>query len=152
MAKNTASTAFRKIDVDQYNEDNYRDDQSNDIQSPVGGPDENEVNSLINIGRNIDALKLVLRSAPIGSENQHLKDSSLNIILRVLLSFKIGQVEEAVAALDREQIDLLMKYIYRGFEIPSEGSSAHLLLWHEKVFAVGGLGAIVRVLTDKKRV
>jgi actin related protein 2/3 complex subunit 5 len=50
------------------------------------------------------------------------------------------------------QIDLLMKYIYRGFESPSDGSSGHLLLWHEKVFEKGGLGSIVRVLTDKKKV
>lgn len=45
-----------------------------------------------------------------------------------------------------------MKYIYRGFEQPSDGSSGHLLTWHEKVFAKGGVGSIVRVLTDKKRV
>ncbi len=38
-----------------------------------------------------------------------------------------------VKQLDSDQKDVLMKYVYRGFEIPSEGSSAHLLLWHEKV-------------------
>ena len=48
-------------------------------------------------------------------------------------------------------MDVLMKYIYRGFEIPSEGSSGHLLQWHEKTFAKCGVGSIVRVLSDTNR-
>ena len=80
------------------------------------------------------------------------KDLALNLVMRVLLSVKTSQMEEAVNSLDRDQQDLLMKYIYRGFEAPSEGSSGVLLAWHEKVHAVAGVGCIVRVLTDKKRV
>jgi len=80
------------------------------------------------------------------------QDAALSLTMRVLLSVKFAQMEEAVAALDREALDVLMKYIYRGFENPSEGSSGHLLAWHEKVHAVAGVGSIVRVLTDKKRV
>lgn len=72
--------------------------------------------------------------------------------MQVLLSVKSSQIEEAVNALDRDHLDILMKYIYRGFETPSEGSSGQLLAWHEKVHAVAGVGCIVRVLTDKKRV
>lgn len=52
---------------------------------------------------------------------------------------------------DPNLYDVLMKYIYRGFEIPSEGSSGILLQWHEKVFAKGGVGSIVRVLSDTAR-
>lgn len=55
------------------------------------------------------------------------------------------------ALTDPDLIDVLMKYIYRGFEIPSEGSSGHLLQWHEKVFARGGIGCINRVLSDTHR-
>ena len=53
--------------------------------------------------------------------------------------------------LDRDLIDVLMKYIYRGFEIPTKDSSAHLLLWHEKVYEITGIGSIMRVLADSKR-
>ena len=46
---------------------------------------------------------------------------------------KSAQIEEAVNALDRDQLDILMKYIYRGFETSSEDPTGQLLVWHEKV-------------------
>jgi actin related protein 2/3 complex subunit 5 len=151
MAKNTSSSAFRKIDVDQYNEDNYREEEQAELQSTPVGPDEAEIMALMNQGRHIDALKTVLRNAPLGSKNQQIKDNALNLTLRVLLAIKASQIEEAVGALDRDLVDVLMKYVYRGFESPSEGSSGHLLLWHEKAYVVGGVGSIMRVLSDTKR-
>lgn len=44
MAKNTSSSAFRKIDVDQYNEDNFKDDE---VDQGNFGPDETEINNLM---------------------------------------------------------------------------------------------------------
>lgn len=55
------------------------------------------------------------------------------MVLKVLTSFKSSEIEPAVKSLDRNGVDLLMKYIYRGFEKPSDNSSAVLLQWHEKV-------------------
>jgi len=72
MAKNTSSSAFRKIDVDEYNEDNYKEEDASEVQSPVA-PDENEITQLLNQGKNVDALKSCLRSAPLGSKNQKIK-------------------------------------------------------------------------------
>lgn len=46
MAKNTSSSAFRKIDIDQYNEDNFKEDEA--VQSVPTGPDEGEVCGLLN--------------------------------------------------------------------------------------------------------
>lgn len=54
-------------------------------------------------------------------------------MLKVLTAFKSSDIEKAVQSLDRNGVDLLMKYIYKGFERPSENSSAVLLQWHEKV-------------------
>ncbi|XP_068905226.1 actin-related protein 2/3 complex subunit 5-B [Tenebrio molitor] len=149
MAKNTSSSAFRKIDVDQYCEDNFKEDDGD--QGGPTGPDENEINSLLQKAKQLEALKAVLSNAPLGSKNQQIKENAVNLTLRVLLSIKPSQIEEAVNSLSPDLIDVLMKYIYRGFEYPSEGSSGHLLIWHEKVFNVGGVGCIVRVLSDTRR-
>ena len=62
------------------------------------------------------------------------QDRALQIVIRVLLSFKSSDIDGALRNLDQNQLDTLMKYIYRGFEFPSEGSSAQLLTWHEKVW------------------
>ncbi|XP_077292454.1 actin-related protein 2/3 complex, subunit 5 [Arctopsyche grandis] len=150
MAKNTWSSAFRKIDVDQFNEDNFREEEAEPAGPP--GPDESTVTTLLNQGKNFEALKTVLECAPLGSKNQQVKDNALALTLKVLLAIKSGQIEEAVASLGVDLVDVLMKYIYKGFEFPSEGSSGHLLLWHEKAFQVGGAGAIVRVLSDTRRI
>lgn len=69
----------------------------------------------------------------------------------MLLAIKTSQIEEAIQTLDGDLVDVLMKYVYRGFETPSEGSSGHLLVWHEKAYSVGGVGCIIRVLSDAKR-
>ncbi|KAH8402978.1 hypothetical protein KR222_002075 [Zaprionus bogoriensis] len=150
MAKNTSSNAFRKIDVDQYNEDNFREDDG--VDSAAAGPDENEITSLLTKGKSVEALLSALQNAPLRCKNQHVKDNALNITLRVLLSIKSTQMDQAIDSVEQNDlIDVLMKYIYRGFEIPSEGSSGHLLQWHEKAFAKGGVGCIVRVLSDTNR-
>lgn len=149
MAKNTFSSAFRKIDVDAYNEDNFKEDDA--VAEAKLGPDENEVTQLLNQGKPVEALQFVLQNAPLGCKNQQTKDHALALTLRVLLAIKSTQMDAAIDRLEPDLLDTLMKYIYRGFEIPSEGSSGHLLTWHEKVFARGGLGSIARVLADTAR-
>ncbi|KAK9888428.1 hypothetical protein WA026_000676 [Henosepilachna vigintioctopunctata] len=105
----------------------------------------------MNTGKNLDALKLVLANAPLGSKNQQTKDNAFHLTLKVLLSIKPPQIEEAVSQLSPELLDVVMKYVYKGFEYPSDGSSGHLLLWHEKIYNQGGMGCIVRVLSDTRR-
>ena len=94
------------------------------------------------------------------------------MVLDVLTRFRAADIEKAVKGLSNEQIDILMKYLYRGFASPTENSCGILLSWHDKVHthstewlvyiltvnvsvqavAAGGLGSIVRVMTDRRAV
>ena len=47
-SKDTASAAFRKIDVDQYNDNDFKEEEADGGQTGPTGPDENEIQQLLN--------------------------------------------------------------------------------------------------------
>jgi len=155
MAKNTGASKFRRVDVDQYNEDMYQEDAGDEGVNGVGGEeaDESEVTSLLSSGKNIEALQLLLRHPPISTRNQAAKDKAFALVSKVMMSFKGEKnIDEAINTLDKESVDVLMKYIYRLFEAPQEKNYALVLTWHDRAFKVGGHGAILRTMTDRKHV
>ena len=100
---------------------------------------------MINSGKKYEALKYLLSSIPLVSS------AKTEMVLSTLMMIRASEIEKAVEQLDQDQVDVLMKYIYKGFENPGEGGSTHLLAWHEKAYGVGGVGSIVRVLTDRRK-
>ncbi|XP_078497954.1 actin-related protein 2/3 complex subunit 5-like protein [Lissotriton helveticus] len=155
MAKNTLSSRFRKLDIDQFDENKFVEEpqeEASEQHHQQPGPDEGAVESLLRGGDVLRAFHAALQNSPVNSKNPAAKEHAQAVVLQVLTAFKNSEIEQAVQTLDRNGIDLLMKYIYKGFEKPTENSSAILLQWHEKVLAVGGLGSIVRVLTARKTV
>ncbi|XP_075761819.1 actin-related protein 2/3 complex subunit 5-like protein [Pelodiscus sinensis] len=150
MARNTLSSRFRRLDIDEYDENKFVEEPDEAAAAePDPGP---EVEALLRQGDMLRAFHTALRNSPLNTKNQAIKERVQGVVLKVLTSFKSSEIEQAVNTLDRNGIDLLMKYIYKGFEKPTENSSAILLQWHEKALAVGGLGSIVRVLTARKTV
>ncbi|CAM4664715.1 unnamed protein product [Lepidochelys olivacea] len=130
MARNTLSSRFRRLDIDEYDENKFVEEPEEAAAAAEPDPAP-EVEALLRLS---------------------IKERAQGVVLKVLTSFKSSEIEQAVNSLDRNGIDLLMKYVYKGFEKPTENSSAILLQWHEKALAVGGLGSIVRVLTARKTI
>ena len=156
MSKNTRDAKFRTVDVDEYDEDKSRDDaEAAEEESNEAGQlasRESEVKKLVSANNLTAALRAVLADPPINTKEVQLKARSFSLVLDVLTRFKAADVQKAVETLSSEELDVLVKYIYRGFAEPTENSCGILLTWHEKAVAVGGLGCIVRVLTDRKTV
>ncbi|KAM3825520.1 actin-related protein 2/3 complex subunit 5-like protein isoform 2-T2 [Vipera latastei] len=127
MARSSLSSRFRRLDIDQFDENRF-------VEEPDGAE----------AGSGAGAAESNGGPGP--------EERAQEVVLKVLTAFKSSEIEQAVSSLDSGGIDLLMKYIYKGFEKPTENSSAILLQWHEKALAIGGLGSIVRVLTARKTV
>lgn len=107
-----------------------------------------DVTSLIQAGKYSEALKLVMKHSVSVGRKHPLRDQVAELMLRVILNVRSSEIESVVNTLDLDEIDVLMRYIYYGFEHPVEGSSAYLLTWHDKACNRGGVGSIVRVLTE----
>jgi actin related protein 2/3 complex subunit 5 len=55
-----------------------------------------------------------------------------------------------IKTLSAQQVDVLVKYIYRAMASPATFNASSLLAWHEKAVEVGGFGSIIRCMTDRK--
>ena len=155
MSKKTLSSDFRKVNVDELDEEHYRDqpDQEIDLECVVDvllrGA---EVKRLVQKGNLDEALVKALESPPMSRKEHFIKKRNAGIVLDVLARFRPSEIEKTVAKLDNDQIDTLVKYIYRGFEEPTDRLCAILLVWHQHAVCSRGLVTIVRVLTSRKTV
>jgi len=62
---------------------------------------------------------------------------------------RTANTDQAVANLSSDELDVCMRYIYKGLE--SGDNSNALLKWHESVFNKAGLGSIIRALTFRNK-
>ena len=88
----------------------------------------------------------------MGKEHQQAKDRNTQTVMEALLSVRSNDMSNIVKSLSSEDLDVLMKYVYKGMAFPEVFNAATLLSWHEKTLEIGGLGSIVRVMTDQRTV
>uniref|UniRef100_A0A2R8MC86 Actin-related protein 2/3 complex subunit 5 n=1 Tax=Callithrix jacchus TaxID=9483 RepID=A0A2R8MC86_CALJA len=152
MARNTLSSRFCRVDIDEFDKNKSVEQEEAAAAAAEPGPDPREVDGLLRQGDRLRALQAALRNSPVNTKDQAVKERAQGVVLKVPTNFKSSETEQAVQSLDRNGVDLLMKHIYKGFEKPTEKSRAALLQWHERALAVGGIGSVIRVLTARKTV
>ncbi|KNC95866.1 uncharacterized protein SPPG_08730 [Spizellomyces punctatus DAOM BR117] len=153
--------SHRKINVDQYDDEDAFVDENQTASGPTADSaqveaDVNsraaEVRNYLSRGDVAGAVAKALENPPAGRALQTVKDRNTATVMEALAAARSTDIINIVKGLSTQQMDILMKYIYRGMGSPELYNSAILLTWHEKATEVGGLGGIVRALTDRKTV
>jgi actin related protein 2/3 complex subunit 5 len=99
------------------------------------------------------ALSSALKDPPIASKVNETKDANAQVVAGVLSNISDNDIQKSVDALTMDELDVLMKYIYKLLGDPSNTEkNGSLLKWHEKCIAKTGLGSVVRSMTDRKTV
>ncbi|VDN92932.1 unnamed protein product [Brugia pahangi] len=151
MAKNLENTSYRKLDVDAFDPEKFVDCE--DAETPGIGPDERLVNQLLQSAKLQEALKASLSNPPLKCKNQAIKDRSTALVTKVLMNIKTADIESVVKSLTDDEVNLLMKFIYKAMDTQADNATCqYLLLWHAQVISTrGGYGAIIRVFCDRQR-
>uniref|UniRef100_A0A0N4ZV58 Actin-related protein 2/3 complex subunit 5 n=1 Tax=Parastrongyloides trichosuri TaxID=131310 RepID=A0A0N4ZV58_PARTI len=152
MAKNTSNTSYRKLDVDAFDPEKYDENDEFLENGSAMGPDEKLVQQLLSSGKNTEALKAALSNAPLNVKDMSITERAVKTVVKALTNHRNAEIGDSITELSDDEIDILMKYIYKGMEIMPDGSVCNSLLsWHSHAFNRCGYGGIMRVLSDRTR-
>ena len=89
-----------------------------------------EVASLLRRQDHVAALKKSLENPPIRIKVSSIKDDNADIVKNVMTSITDASIDSTLDGLDEEELDCLMKYVYRFLALPNLPS---MLKWHAKI-------------------
>jgi len=109
---------------------------------------QKQVTSSLNSGNKTGTLKAIV-SSPVYNADEATRNQDIQLTSQALSGFKTDKdIEAALAGISDEELDVLFKYLYACLTTGDAGKE--LLQWHALALKrAGGLGPIVRVLTDK---
>ena len=57
-----------------------------------------------------------------------MKDKATTLVTKVLTSFKVNDIENAVTQLSDAEVELLLKYVYKAMELLADGQTISFFL------------------------
>jgi actin related protein 2/3 complex, subunit 5 len=104
----------------------------------------------------VEALKSALEAPPVSSKSMEVKDANAAVVESVLNSIGESDIASIVRGLSGDDVDVLMKYLYRVMQAPTSGAASTnypvILKMHAQLVAEFGVGSIVRVISDRRTV
>jgi actin related protein 2/3 complex subunit 5 len=70
----------------------------------------------------------------------------------VTTAVKSSDIDKHLDALDDLQVDLLLKYVYKGMAEREGEHFNSMLAWHEAIVKRTGLGSIIRAMAERRNV
>ncbi|KAJ2227927.1 arp2/3 complex subunit [Coemansia sp. RSA 1722] len=110
------------------------------------------VRAAITRGNNVEALEKALSEPPYGHGMEPAQAANALLVSEILMATRTQDIANVVGGLADDARDVLLKYVYHGLARPAEFNCGVLLSWHERIVEAGGLGSIVRVMSDRKTV
>ncbi|KAJ3275746.1 hypothetical protein HDV01_007213 [Terramyces sp. JEL0728] len=109
--------AYRKIDVDDYlvDEDVYVDETPNIPYDQVANETNLKIQNTRNYLQRNDLLNALIAALEPCYQYDDLKQKSLENVCSVITSVKTLDIPQIVKQLNPSQLDLLVKYLYKGF-------------------------------------
>ena len=116
-----------------------------------------------------EALKLVLNEMPVREKKvvpkdlkdedakaklfTEAKDVAAKNVIDTVVAIEKGKLKAAIAGLNDEERDTLMKFVYRGFSEPErEKEDMTLLNIHDEICKVSNLGPVIRSIHTRLEV
>ncbi|KAL3231005.1 Actin-related protein 2/3 complex subunit 5 [Nakaseomyces bracarensis] len=150
---------WRRIDIDAFDPESGRlkaEDlvppyeggvSAADVQSRVG-----QLRSMASSGDIAGAVQVITTDPPYNCDEQS-KQVYLLAVLEALGQVRTMDIATIVGKLNHDQVDVLVKYLYRGMSIPEGQKQGGILLaWLEKVTQTNGVRPIVHYLSDRRTV
>ncbi|KAI8321649.1 ARP2/3 complex 16 kDa subunit (p16-Arc) [Martensiomyces pterosporus] len=152
--------AHRKLDIDALDAENQQITQqmqylSTKTSAEVASSVDQKaaaVRAAITRGSSLEALEKALADPPYGHGMEPAQAANAQLVSEVLAATRTQDIPSIVSSLSDDDRDVLLKYVYHGLAHPAEFNCGVLLSWHERVVEAGGLGSIVRVMSDRKTV
>ncbi|EFJ06624.1 hypothetical protein SELMODRAFT_153217 [Selaginella moellendorffii] len=105
-----------------------------------------QMERLLRLSRNSEALKVALEDPPTRTKDERCKSANWILVHQALMACK--DVDALFATLDPEYYDILMKYVYRGLATGDRTTCDQCLRIHEKLTDRAGMGCIMRAIAD----
>lgn len=160
IEKSTSMADWRRIDIDAFDPESGRlkpEDLVPPYDTPAVGVQEiqgrvGQLRSMASSGDIAGAVQLITSDPPYNSD-EATKKTYLLAVLEALGQVKTMDIANIVGQLNDSQVDVLVKYLYKGMSLPEGQKQGGILLaWLEKITQTNGVKPIVHFISDRRTV